>query len=238
MNNKLFKTLLIALSIILFSPAAKAWDIKSAVNKITQAASQKNQSEDTQENAAGNTVSSKIGGIGDLISGVASAFGFGSEFQFDDLVGTWKYTNPAVQFKSDNLLMKAGGVAAASTVEEKLRPYYKMAGCENLVLTIESDSTFTMNLKLGHVGGTITQSEDGKQIFFNFAVLQKIKLGTMEAFITRNNDKEMELTFDVSGLLEILEKIGSMSSKTSISTVTTLLKQYDGLTAGFELKKE
>lgn len=232
---RLVKSVLVILvAVATFSPA-QAWDIKGAINKIANASGKT--AEENTNDAASTDSKSAAGGIGNLIQGVASAFGVGGEFKFDDLVGEWKYAAPAVQFKSDNLLMQAGGVAAASTVEEKLEPYYKMAGCDNMTLSIAADSTFTMNLKLGKVNGTISQSEDGKQIFFNFAMFKKVKLGTMEAFVTKKSADDMELTFDVSGMLELLEKIGSMTSKSSVSTVTELLKQYDGLTAGFELKK-
>ncbi|MDE5836948.1 MAG: DUF4923 family protein, partial [Paramuribaculum sp.] len=44
------------------------------------------------------------------------------------LTGTWKYSAPAVTFKSSNLLKKAGGAAASSAIESKLSPYYSKAG--------------------------------------------------------------------------------------------------------------
>ena len=37
-----------------------------------------------------------------------------------DLTGTWSYNSSAVEFKSENLLMKAGGMAAATMAESKL----------------------------------------------------------------------------------------------------------------------
>ncbi len=228
---KYIKKLAVALmAVTLTAGPAYSWDIKGAVNKITNTV--------TKTDDKNKDDKSSTPGIGDLISGVASAFGIGDEFQFEQLVGTWKYNKPAVQFKSDNLLMKAGGTAASSMVVEKLEPYYKMAGCDNMTLEIAADSTFSMTLKLGKIEGHISQSEDGKQIFFHFEVFKKINLGTMEAFITKKNNNEMEITYDVSGLVELLEKVGSMTQKSSINTVTDLLKQYDGITAGFDLRKQ
>ena len=44
-----------------------------------------------------------------------------------DIEGNWDYVEPAVEFKSDNLLKKAGGSVASTTVVNKLRPYYKLS---------------------------------------------------------------------------------------------------------------
>ena len=37
--------------------------------------------------------------------------------------------------------------------------------------------------------------------------------------------------------MTILERVGSLTNNTSIKAATTLLNQYDGLTAGFEMKR-
>lgn len=37
-----------------------------------------------------------------------------------DMTGTWNYKGSAVEFESENLLMKAGGAAAATMAENKL----------------------------------------------------------------------------------------------------------------------
>lgn len=58
----------------------------------------------------------------------------------------------------------------------------------------------------------------------------------MEAFIVMNGDK-MDLTFDVSKLMTILERAGSLTNNSTIKTVSAMLNQYDGMTAGFSLKR-
>ena len=37
-----------------------------------------------------------------------------------DMTGTWSYTGSAIEFESDNLLMKAGGAVATTTAEAKI----------------------------------------------------------------------------------------------------------------------
>ena len=153
------------------------------------------------------------------------------------MVGTWNYTNPAVSFKSDNFLLKAGGAAAAQQIESKLAPYYKTAGLTSLVLTIAEDSTFTFKARMANLTGTIEKNAETGNFIFNFKAFKKIKIGSMEAFIVMNGNK-MELTFDVSKLMTIVEKAGSLTGNSTIKGLSTLLQQYDGLTAGFELQRK
>ena len=85
-----------------------------------------------------NTDSAKSqSGLGSLIGGLLST----DRITVESLKGNWYYTSPAVSFRSDNVLMKAGGVAAAATVEKKLEPYYKTIGFTNLTFNIEADGT-------------------------------------------------------------------------------------------------
>ena len=45
-----------------------------------------------------------------------------------DMTGTWTYSGSAVEFESDNLLMKAGGAAAATMAENKLNEQLSKVG--------------------------------------------------------------------------------------------------------------
>ena len=55
-----------------------------------------------------------------------------------DMTGTWNYKGSAVEFESDNLLMKAGGAAAATMAENKLNEqlcrqyFHQHGGQENI----------------------------------------------------------------------------------------------------------
>ena len=155
----------------------------------------------------------------------------------DKLAGTWKYSGPAVSFKSDNLLLKAGGAAAASQVEAKLEPYYKTAGFNSLVLTVNTDSTFTFKARLVNLNGTLSKDDASGNFVFHFKALKSINIGSMEAFIVMNGNK-MDLTFDVSKLMTLIEKAGKISGTKSLQAASSILNQYDGMTAGFELTKE
>lgn len=226
--------LLILLAIIMFASApvhASGWDINDILGNLGSKGSSTTEQTDSQQ-----TKSS--GGLGDLLSGVANKLGIGSSsLTIDKIVGTWKYSGPAVTFKSDNLLLKAGGAAAATQVEAKLEPYYKTAGFTSLVMTIAEDSTFTFKARLINLGGSISKDASSGNFIFTFKALKSVNIGSMESYIVMNGDK-MELTFDVSKLMVLIEKAGSLTGNNTLKGVSAILNQYDGMTAGFELQRQ
>ena len=91
-------------------------------------------------------VSNVIGGdAGSVVDNILKT----DNLEVKDLEGTWKSSGPSVSFKSENVLEKAGGVAAATTIENKLAPYYSKAGLENVVFTFTKEGAVTIILKNG-----------------------------------------------------------------------------------------
>lgn len=181
--------------------------------------------------------STGTGDLGGLITGVASALGLGnSSATIENLAGTWNYAGPAVSFKSENFLLKAGGAAAATTVEQKLEPYYKTAGLTSLVITINADSTFTFKGKRATLNGTIEYDSEAKAYVFHFKALKKINIGSMEAYIQLTGN-QMQLTFDVTKLMTLVQRISLLSGNTTLKGLSAILEQYDGMTAGFDMTR-
>ena len=142
---------IVALLLCSMSLSAQSFDLKEALRGLAS----KNDTTNTDKGSTGSALGSILGNVLGK-SDVTPA----------DLEGTWNYTAPAVTFKSENLLKKAGGAAASATIENKIKPYYQRAGLENLVLTVANDSTFTMKLKRGSLSGSISQgTEKGILIF-------------------------------------------------------------------------
>lgn len=56
----------------------------------------------------GGSSSSSSSGVTDVVGSVLNGVLSSSKLSVSDVVGTWKYADPAVEFKSDNLLKKAG----------------------------------------------------------------------------------------------------------------------------------
>ena len=84
-----------------------------------------------------------------------------------DIEGNWDYVEPAVEFKSDNLLKKAGGSVASTTVVNKLRPYYKTIGIDKMTLAVDSAGNFKMTVKKIPLSGEITTGSSDKEFIFN-----------------------------------------------------------------------
>ena len=73
-----------------------------------------------------------------------------------DMTGTWTYSGSAVEFESDNLLMKAGGAAAATMAENKLNEQLSKVGIKEgqMSFTFNADSTFTSTVGKKKLNGT------------------------------------------------------------------------------------
>jgi len=177
-------------------------------------------------------------------SGLASAIGnllSTDKISVESLVGTWTYTAPAVTFKSENVLKKAGGAAASSMIEEKLVPIYKRTGFDKATLTVNSDSTFVLTanrIKLNGTISTVAANDNSQANFvFNFTLGGKMKVGKMNAYITKSATGTMSVMFDVTKLVTLMETVSKFSSNSTIKSAVNLLKSYDGLCAGFEMKK-
>ena len=175
-----------------------------------------------------------VGGIGSVLNGVLSS----SKISVKDVVGTWGYVDPAVEFKSENLLKKAGGAAASSAIVSKIKPYYEKAGVKNMQFVVNEDATFTLAIGKTKMSGTITEGSSDGQFIFNFKALGKINLGKITAYMSKNISGELTLTFDASKLISLVNTISSITSNSTIQGVSSLLNSYDGLTVGFLLKKK
>ena len=148
--------------------------------------------------------------------------------------GTWKYSEPEMQFKSDKLLAQAGGAAATARIEASLAKFYGKIGMnESLSYTFNSDSTFVQTIKLGKseksLKGTYSLDKENKIITFKYSALG---LGKVSA-IYANTGTSLALMFDATQLLNFLKKLSSLvssfsSGKTGLTAVTVALSQYDG----------
>lgn len=183
------------------------------------------------------SASSKGSGLGDILSGVVGGLLSTDKVDVNQMVGTWSYSSPAVCFKSENFLQKAGGAAAAGTIESKLAPYYKTAGLNKMVLTVNEDHTFTMTSGKISAGGTIETDGQG-EVYFNFKALGTIPAGKMKAYVTLTAGKQMSLMFDVTKLMTVVKMVGNVSGSTAIKSVSNILESYDGVCAGFKLTKK
>ena len=169
--------------------------------------------------------------VGNLLEGVFTK----TDLTTKDLMGVWTTDKPAVSFKSEDMLKKAGGMAAAAALETKLTPYFEQFGLNGATLTVNADSTFSLKSKRLNLSGTISQRNDG--IFlFNIKAFGKISLGEIPAYVQKTS-KSMEVMFDSSKLKSIAHTIAKFIDIKSLSTLTGLLDSYDGMYVGFGMDK-
>lgn len=184
------------------------------------------------DSAAGGKGSDIAAGIGGLVQAIAG----GGQVSIKDLEGTWRYSKPAVSFKSDNLLQKAGGAAASAVIVNKIEPYFKRARIDQSEVTFAADSTFTFRLGKLNLKGTIAPSteEGASKDQFVMSLTSKIgkkALGHVDAYIKKSG-KNLEITFDVTKLMNLVSKVASATGQSTLKSVSSLLDSYKGLNLG------
>lgn len=177
--------------------------------------------------------------LGDALGGLISGLLGSGQLSEADLAGVYQYTEPAITFKSDNLLQKAGGAAMAATIVDKLAPYYERAGMNNLVVTLTPEKEFQFAIGRVKMSGTFMRDSaqtSANSFIFTFNALGRIGLGNVAADVqlTGNN---LIITFDASKLLSLVNTIAQFSGKQSLQAAASFLNSYDGLNCGFSLSK-
>ena len=182
------------------------------------------------------TSTSKSSTIGSLLGNLLSS----DKITISSMTGTWNYSSPAVTFRSDNLLMKAGGAAASTTIVNKIEPYYRTLGLNTITMTINEDGSFNMNVRKIKLNGTISEAPektDGPNFVMTFTALGSRQIGQIDTWVTKNVNGELTVTFDISKLVELVEKVSAITGNQTAQGITSLLSKYDGVCAGFNLKK-
>jgi hypothetical protein len=168
----------------------------------------------------------------DIVSGITSIFSSDKQANKNNIIGTWSYTEPAIMFTSDNLLTKLAAKVAANKLEDKLQSYLTQYGVKPgaLVLTFNEDGTCTETLNSKTMKGK-WQVKDSKLV---------LTLGGIKALqiTTQIDGKNMMFVTDATKLLKLFKSVGAKSTNKNIQTVTSLMKNVDGMQAGVSLKKQ
>ena len=161
------------------------------------------------------------------------------------LEGNWKYSEPQVQFKSDNLLAKAGGAASTAKIEASLNKLYGKIGLdESMTYTFNADSTFTQTVKIGssvkNLKGTYSLDKENNIITLKYAALGKVGLGKISA-IYANTGTSLALLFDATQMMGLMKKIvntaSTLTGKTSLAALSKVMDSYDGALLGYKMAK-
>lgn len=170
-----------------------------------------------------------------IISGILNnVIGSASFSQADLCAHTWKYSKPGCAFTSENLLAKAGGEIAASKIEEDLSKYYSKFGfCKsNTYFTFKTDGTFAAKIDGKSWNGTYTFDEK------THAIQLKGLLLSASGFATRTTNG-ISLLFEQKKLLTLVKTLSklNLTGSTTMSAVSSIVDNYDGVRMGFEMTK-
>lgn len=171
--------------------------------------------------------------IKDILSGVISNVVGDKATTESSFKGTWKYSAPACEFESDNLLAKAGGTAAAEKIEKRVAPLLKSVGVNGIVYTFDGEGNYTSKIKKRVTEGTYKFDSDAKTITFTPTI------GMAYTAHVAVQGSTMTLTFEADKLMTTLKTISNATSKlsTTAALINTLMNSYSGMRVGFELKK-
>lgn len=211
MNKKVIKLFSVGIFLATSSISAYAFDIKDLLNQ------------------AGKAI--EDGTVTDMIEGVFAS----TDLNVSDLAGVWTTTGSAVAFQSEDFLSKAGGTAAASTIESKINPYFQKYGLTNSVITIQTDGNFSMTFKKSTLKGVITKGANNN-FTLSFQAFGKNNIGNVNLYVQKTSTS-MDMMFDITKLKAILTSIASVSKQGIGQNLVNMLNSYDGICIGFKLNK-
>lgn len=198
--------------------------------------------------SAGSVVAGVLGGLlgggttagssstgSSIINGILNnVIGSATFSQADLCAHTWKYSKPGCAFTSENLLAKAGGEIAANKIEEDLSKYYTKFGFSksNTYFTFKTDGTFAAKIDGKSWSGTYTFDEK------THAIQLKGLLLSMSGFATRTTNG-ISLLFEQKKLLTLIKTLSklNLTGSTTMSAVSSIVDNYDGVRIGFEMAK-
>lgn len=198
--------------------------------------------------SAGSVVAGVLGGLlgggtttgssstgSSIISGILNnVIGSATFSQADLCAHTWKYSKPGCAFTSENLLAKAGGEIAANKIEEDLSKYYSKFGFSNsnTYFTFKTDGTFAAKIDGKSWNGTYTFDEK------THAIQLKGLLLSASGFATRTTNG-ISLLFEQKKLLTLVKTLSKLNftGSTTMSAVSSIVDNYDGVRIGFEMTK-
>lgn len=222
--------LLIAVAAFIGTAPAYAFDWGSMLGGMINNAAN-NKTDSTATSSSSSDAASLLGGIlGNVLQN--------DNLEVKDIAGTWTVSGPSIQFKSDDVLQQAGGAAAAAVIKEKLMPYYEKIGLEGMKLDITTDGNVTVTLKNGKsFKGTVKKGEKEGEMVFGFNKLSSTsKIGNLTLEVSKSINS-LSLMADVSKLQSLLQLVSDKLNISQLSTITSLLENYDGIYAGLEFTK-
>ena len=212
MKKNVFKTATLGMMLMISVPAGAQIDLGNVLNDVLG--------------------SSNGQQVGDLVSNLTSVFSSNKQATAEKIVGTWAYSEPAIVFKSNNLLAKATSKLAANKIEKKLQEYLSKYGIEpgTFSMTFNGDGTFTETIK--------GKTAKGKWEVKNEKLVLTVGGVKALSITTQIDGKDLQFVTDATKLLNLFKAFGTNSSNSNLKMVSSLMKSVDGMQAGITLRKQ
>lgn len=189
----------------------------------------------TGSHNSSNTSSSGSGLGSGLLGNLLSTFLGGGSVKAADVVGTWTYQGTSCVFESENLLAKVGGTVAATKIEKQIDDNLAKMGIKSgaSTFTFNNDGTYTATIGSKKLSGQYAIDSSSNRMTMTYLN----GLGKMNATVAKSG-RQLSLLFEADKLLSLASGIGSLTGKGSnLSTISSLLGNYDGMQIGLKLTK-
>lgn len=169
-----------------------------------------------------------------LGSVLTSLLGGSSAVTASDLQGTWTYRKADCVFETQNLLLKAGGEMAAAKIESQLESQLGKVGITPgaCSFTFNSDGTYAATIGQYNLTGNYTLNTKSNTLTMTYLA----GIGRISPKVVKTG-ASISLLFEGDKLLSMVQKVGKLSSNSTVSSLSSLINSYDGMLVGMQLSK-
>lgn len=169
-----------------------------------------------------------------LGSVLTNLLGGSSAVTASDLQGTWTYRKADCVFETQNLLLKAGGEMAATKIESQLESQLGKVGITPgaCSFTFNSDGTYVATIGQYNLTGNYTLNTKSNTLTMTYLA----GIGRISPKVVKTG-ASISLLFEGDKLLSMVQKVGKLSSNSTVSSLSSLINAYDGMLVGMQLSK-
>lgn len=174
------------------------------------------------------------GAVSALGSVLTNLLGGSSAVTASDLQGTWTYRKADCVFETQNLLLKAGGEMAATKIESQLESQLGKVGITPgaCSFTFNSDGTYVATIGQYNLTGNYTLNTKSNTLTMTYLA----GIGRISPKVVKTG-ASISLLFEGDKLLSMVQKVGKLTSNSTVSSLSSLINSYDGMLVGMQLSK-
>ena len=177
------------------------------------------------------TTGSAVSALGSVLTNL---LGGSSAVTASDLQGTWTYRKADCVFETQNLLLKAGGEMAAAKIESQLESQFGKVGITPgaCSFTFNSDGTYVATIGQYNLTGNYTLNTKSNTLTMTYLA----GIGRISPKVLKTG-ASISLLFEGDKLLSMVQKVGKLTSNSTVNSLSSLINSYDGMLVGMQLSK-